>query len=154
MMTWKRSDKLRKTKLKFKTEHEIKEYADDLHKLHELEIIDYKIVNEMGFTVTFTKKFVDYYNLHHDRLKVNSINNMIGVIQKFPEDFTWGQKPSPDQFTTMFYSTLIISYLKDTRLIERMDTRDMNTIGRLIVTVEHLRDMMADDENSKRNEFS
>lgn len=149
---WKKSDKLKKTKLKFKTEEAIQEFSRDLQTLHELEIIDYKVVNEKGFTVCFSKKFVDYYNIHHDRLKVSSIENMMGAMKQFPEEFEMGKKPSDDQFASMFYSTLVISFLNDTKLIEKVNPGDMNLIGRLIITVEQLKDMMV-DEDTKGNEF-
>ena len=145
-MTWKRSDKLKKTKLKFRTEEAIQEFSKDLQTLNNLEIIDYKIVNEKGFTVCFSKKFIEYYNLHHDRLKAESVNNMIGAIKQFPEEFVMGQKPSTDQYSSMFYSTLILSFLHDTKLIEKINPGDMNVIGRLIITVEHLKDLMIDDD--------
>lgn len=145
---WKKSNRLKKTKLKFETDQAIKEYAEDLHKLNNLEIIDYKIVNEKDFTVTFNKKFIDYYNIHHDRLKVSSIENMIGAIKQFPEEFEIGKRPTDDQFASMFYSTLILSYIQDTG--QEINVNDMNSVGRLIITVEHLRDMMIDDETNSK----
>ena len=156
MKAWKKSDKTVKTKLKFKTQQEMKEFSDDLTVLNNLEIVDYKIMNEKGVNIGFTKKFVDYYNKYRDALQITSLHNMVGMIRQFPEDFEFKDKTKEEertynieQFISMFYRTLVISYLNDTGLIIKVQN-DMDKLTRLIITVEHVRDMVSEGDKGEK----
>ena len=116
--------------------------ADHLKTLNDLQVIDYKVRSEKDFTVAFTKKFVDYYNINHDALKVGAIKNMMGAIEQFPEEFTHGKRPTEDQFISMFFSTVFLSYITDNGLISKIDLYNKELVGGLIATMEALQEMM------------
>lgn len=137
---WKKSKKTKKIKLKFKDDYTIKELAQDLQTLNEVQVLDYKVNGATDFSVSFHENFIDYYNQNHDRLQQASLQNMAGAIHQFPEE-----KPNADSFVTMFYSTVILSYLNETGLIRKIDATNIQLISRLIVTVEDLRELMIED---------
>lgn len=137
---WKNSKKTKKVKLKFRDDYTIKELADDLKTLNDIQVLDYKINGADNFSVAFNTNFVDYYNENHERLQQASMQNMVGAIHQFPD-----QKPDPDSYATMFYSTVILSYLNETGLIKKIDISNVELLGRLIVTVEDLRELMVED---------
>lgn len=115
--------------------------ADNLRILNDLEIVDYKVKSEKDFTIAFSKKFVEYYNTYRDALKAAVIKNMMGAIEQYPEEFTHGKKPDDGQFISMFFSTVVLSYLNDTGLIQKIDTQNMELVGGLITTVDAIHEM-------------
>lgn len=137
---WKKSKKTKKVKLKFKDTYTINELAGDLQTLNDIQVLDYKINGKDSFQVSFNSNFVDYYNQNHDRLQQASLQNMAGAIRQYPDE-----PPSEDSFVTMFYSTVILSYLNETGLIRKIDPTNIQLISRLIITVEDLREMMIED---------
>jgi hypothetical protein len=148
---WKKSKKLKKVKLKFTNNQYIQELANNLKILQDIQILDYKVTGSNDFSVAFSKNFVDYYNMNHGKLQTASLSNMMGAIKQFPEEFIGVEKEqNVESFVTMFYSTLIISYLNDTGLIKKIDPHNLQQIGDLIVTVEELREMMIEEEEEKK----
>lgn len=136
--------------MSFSDPRDIKEWAKNLKTLNDLEIVNYKITGPTNFSASFTNKFIDYFNTNYARLQMASIQNMVGAIKQFPEDISPRKDIRTEQFSTMFFSTVVLSYLNDTKLIKKLPPNNIDTLAELIVATEELRHM-AIEEKEREN---
>lgn len=130
----------------FSDPKDVREWAKNLKTLNDLEIVDYKVTGPNNFSATFTNKFIDYFNTNYSRLQMAALQNMVGAIRQFPEDISLSKDIRTEQFATMFFSTVVLSYLNETKLIKKLPPNDIDTLAELVITVEELR-VLAVEEN-------
>ena len=114
------------------------ELNQELITLHNLKIIEYKIMNENKFSVAFTKEFVDFTDKNRDKIIEQAKDIAINMIKKEPE------MVDAETAEMTYYSTTFIAYLKSTYQLGKLDLKDIQFIGRLVARVEEINEMDRD----------
>lgn len=109
------------------------ELNQELQKLYELKIIEYKIIGKERFIVGFTKEFVKFSNENRQKIVDEAQKIYLDMIKREPilED-------DPAAVGMTYYSTTFVSYLKHTFQLEKVDINNVEYLGRLVARIEEI----------------
>lgn len=106
----------------------------DLFTLHKLNIINYKIRNEIEFEVRFSDEFLDYTRRNEDKIKSHARENLNYAVRKFPKELGINE----ETIVTTYYVTTVYDWLEDTKRDKMIDLENFELIARLAYKIREI----------------